>query len=138
MKEFSAILQISVPKMHPDSIVAIFGREACSCHETGDVFEPEMSYAPIRDWAGDVVLVSPNICSNSGITEPVDWCCDKLVKNSAVLTNLMREGMSMHFTCWCNSSEKVGDVKLSSEQIQVFSKFGISFFFRFVVNEVFN
>jgi hypothetical protein len=137
MQDFFAVLRIDGPAKYHNSIVTCFGKEACSCHQAGDPFEQESSFLPIKNWPTDVVLVTPRVESRSSIVEYVAWCCDQLIMNNALMQKLIADGVTMDISCWCHSSEKVGDFRLSSDQIKILANYGISVFFRFVVDEVF-
>lgn len=137
MQNFGAVLRIHGPVNYHGSIVAHFGREACSWHKAGDRVAADLSFLPIKNWPSDIVLVTPQVKLRSSVMEHVGWCCDKLVQNDAFVRELIANETSMEVSCWCNTSENIGDFRLSSEQVKTLANYGVGVFFRFIVNEVF-
>lgn len=137
MEEFSSVLRIHGCAKHQINLLKAFGAQACSSHKAGDPIGEDFSFIPEKTWQNDIILVTPQVRPESGISAQIDWICSKLEQNSDLLRPLIAEGGSIDISAWCFSAQCIKDFSLSANQMRVLAKYGAYFFLRFVVNKVF-
>jgi len=137
MTKYSSVLRIQGAGKYHVELKSRFGKENCSEHRAGDSVESEFSFVPIKYWPYDVIIVTPIVNPELGIFDQIDWICQKLERHEAFLLEIIANGVNIDISCCCYTDQNIGDLKISSSQIKNIAKFGISFFSRFVVNEVF-
>jgi hypothetical protein len=134
---YQAVLRLhGVPEMH-DSLVNAFGARISCSHKAGDPVPLEFAFAKAKKWPTDLVMVTPRPASGKDISEQLDHICRKLEQNDSLLLDFNAKGGRVDITSWCQTSQKVGEFSLASRHIKVFSRYGISIFFRFISDEVF-
>lgn len=135
---YQAILRFHGLPECREQILSAFGRDVCSCHGAGDCVDSEFSFAGLKTWPTDVVLVTPpSPLLERDIADQLDWIAGKLVGNNSVVQILIQKGSKIDISAWCHTALNIGDFRVSQVQIQVFAKYGISIFFRFASDEVF-
>ena len=137
MRDFASVLRIQGGVKFYDELINHFGEKLCSIYKSGEVVGPEFSFAPIKRWPGDVLIMTPQMSAQSGVVEQIDFICNKLEENEDVLQKLLLNGGRLDISCSCNSDEKIGDFKVSAAQLRCLSKFEASIFFRFIIHDVF-